>query len=164
MLKKEGLLARFALVGEIDPDNPASIPASQVNSWEDEGVIESWGWRTVMVEVYRQAQIVCLPSYREGLSKTLIEAAACGRPIITSDVPGCREVIQPGISGLLVPPRDPAALAQAIRYLLQNPDERRSMGTKGRIIAENEFSMKTVISQTLSFYEHLQGFHRDANL
>ena len=152
-LRAEGLQARFALVGDGDAENPASVHASQIRAWENEGVIEWWGWQADMQAVYAQAAIVCLPSYREGLPKTLIEAAACGRPIITSDVPGCREVVRQGENGLLVPARDAAALAKALTDLLQSPAARSQMGSCGRIIAEKEFSMDLVISQTLAFYQ-----------
>ena len=116
-------------------------------------MIEWWGWKENMQAVYGQAAIVCLPSYREGLSKTLIEAAACGRPIVTSDVPGCREVVRHGENGLLVPARDSVALAKALMDLLQSPHTRSEMGNCGRIIAEKEFSMDLVISQTFAFYQ-----------
>ncbi|MDP2995383.1 MAG: glycosyltransferase family 4 protein, partial [Anaerolineales bacterium] len=163
-LKTEGLRARFALVGDSDPDNPAGVPAAQVKLWEKEGMVEWWGWRSDMAAVYAQAHIVCLPSYREGMSKTLIEAAACGRPIITCNVPGCREVVQPGISGLLVPPRNAPALAEAMKRLIHNPDERKSMGAFGRKIAEDQFSMELVLSQTLAFYECIRSSQREAEL
>lgn len=163
-LKTEGLRARFALVGDSDPDNPAGVPAAQVKLWEKEGMVEWWGWRSDMAAVYAQAHIVCLPSYREGMSKTLIEAAACGRPIITCNVPGCREVVQPGISGLLVPPRNAPALADAMKRLIHNPDERKSMGAFGRKIAEDQFSMELVLSQTLAFYECIRSSQREAEL
>jgi len=152
MLKAEGLRARFALVGDSDNQNPASVYASQLRSWEKEGVIEWWGWKEDMDDVYAQAAIICLPSYREGVPKTLIEAAACGRPIVTSDVPGCREVVRHGKNGLLVPPRDIDALAKALKDLLQRPNERSEMGMCGRTIAEKEFSMELVISQTFAVY------------
>jgi glycosyltransferase involved in cell wall biosynthesis len=153
ILQAEGLSARFALVGDSDNENPASVQASQLHAWENEGVIEWWGWKENMQDVYAQAAVVCLPSYREGLPKTLIEAAACGRPIVTSDVPGCREVVRHGENGLLVPARDSVALAKALMDLLQSPKTRSEMGNCGRIIAEKEFSMELVISQTIAFYQ-----------
>lgn len=156
-LKKDGIDARFALVGDTDFKNPAGIPAEQIKVWVGEGVVESWGWMDKMVEVYAQAHIVCLPSYREGTSKTLVEAAACGRPLITCDVPGCREVVQLGINGLLVSPRDVQGLVGAMRYLIENPDERKIMGNAGRKIAENLFSMDLIISQTFTVYELVQS-------
>jgi glycosyltransferase involved in cell wall biosynthesis len=156
ILQAEGVHARFALVGDIDNENPASVQASQLHAWENEGVIEWWGWKGDMQDVYAQAAIVCLPSYREGLPKTLIEAAACGRPIVTSDVPGCREVVRHGENGLLVPARDAVALAKALMDLLQSPNIRSEMGRHGRIIAEKEFSMDLVISQTIAFYQSIQ--------
>lgn len=154
-LRAEGIQVRFALVGDSDPENPSSVPLAQIQKWEREAVIEWWGWVEDMAEAYAKAHIVCLPSYREGLPKTLIEAAACGRPIIASDVPGCREVVRSGENGLLVPSRDPFALAEAIRLLVKNPSLRREMGTRGRDIAVKEFSTLQIISQTLSVYQSL---------
>ncbi|MFH1523486.1 MAG: glycosyltransferase family 4 protein [Chloroflexota bacterium] len=151
-LRADGIQVRFALVGDSDNDNPASVHVPQLHAWEKEGVIEWWGWKEDMEEVYRQASIVCLPSYREGLPKTLIEAAACGRPIVASDVPGCREVVRHGDNGLLVPARDASALAEALRRLLLNPNERNEMGILSREIAEGKFSTGLIVSQTLSVY------------
>jgi glycosyltransferase involved in cell wall biosynthesis len=152
-LRAQGARARLALVGDTDNENPASVHASQLRAWQNEGVIEWWGWIKDMAEVYAQAAIVCLPSYREGLPKTLIEAAACGRPIVASDVPGCREVVRHGENGLLVPVRDVGALAQALSDLIENPKMRVQMGMRGRTIAENEFSLELVVSQTLALYQ-----------
>jgi glycosyltransferase involved in cell wall biosynthesis len=155
LLRAEGIQARFALVGDSDPENPSSVPLAQIQEWEREAVIEWWGWVEDMAEIYAKAHIVCLPSYREGLPKTLIEAAACGRPIIASDVPGCREVVRSDENGLLVPSHDPLALADAVRLLVKNPSLRREMGTRGREIAVKEFSTVQIISQTLSVYQSL---------
>ena len=152
ILRSKGSSARFALVGDIYKDNPASVETSQLQEWEREAVIEWWGWKEHMDAVYAQAAVVCLPSYREGMPKTLIEAAACGRPIVASDVPGCREVVRHGVNGLLVPARDPEALAEALNDLLRNPIKRRQMGIQGRAIAEKEFSMESIISQTFALY------------
>jgi glycosyltransferase involved in cell wall biosynthesis len=153
-LQAQGLPARFALVGDSDDENPASVHASQLRAWEKEGVIEWWGWMENMNDVYAQAAIVCLPSYyREGVPKTLIEAAACGRPIVTCDMPGCREVVRQGENGLLVPVRDAGALAEALLDLIKDPHTRRAMGICSRNTAEKEFSMELVISQTLSIYQ-----------
>jgi glycosyltransferase involved in cell wall biosynthesis len=161
ILQAKGVRARFALVGDCDYENPASVQPSQMHAWENEGVIEWWGWKEDMRDVYAQAAIVCLPSYREGLPKTLIEAAACGRPIVTSDVPGCREVVRHGENGLLVPARDAGALAKALIDLLQSPSIRSEMGRCGRTIAEKEFSMDLVISQTIAFYESILDNYRE---
>ncbi len=151
----DGLIARFALVGDNDDDNPASIHTSELKAWEKESVIEWWGWKENMANVYAQAAIVCLPSYREGLPKTLIEAAACGRPIIASDVPGCREVVRNGENGLLVPPKDVAALVEAMKFLLKNPDKLHDMGICGRKRAIEEFSMEMAVFQRIEVYKSL---------
>lgn len=151
-LKERGVEARFALVGEPDPDNPAAIAEQEIAGWVSAGVVEMWGWRSDMPEVFHQAHIVCLPSYREGLPKVLIEAAACGRPIVTCDVPGCREVVRHGVNGLLVPARDATALADALAQLLRDPARRMAMGLRARQIAVEEFSVETVIERTLLLY------------
>jgi glycosyltransferase involved in cell wall biosynthesis len=153
LLRAEGIKARFALIGKNDPDNPSSIPVEQLRNWEQAGLIEWWGWREDMSEVYAQAHLVCLPTYyREGIPKVLIEAAACGRAIVTSDISGCCEIVRGGENGLLVPMRDPRALADAIQQLLTNPSQRRQMGLRGREIAVKEFAQEQVLSQTISFY------------
>ncbi len=156
LLREEGIQARFALIGDSDPDNPSSIPTAQIQEWERDGVIEWWGWREDMEAVFAQADLVCFPSYyKEGMPKALIEASACGRPIITSDMPGCHEIVRPGENGLLVPPHDPRALADAMRSLIENPSHRKQMGIRGREIVIKEFSEKEILSQTLAFYHSL---------
>jgi glycosyltransferase involved in cell wall biosynthesis len=105
-----------------------------------------------MPAVLQAAHIACLPSYREGLPKSLLEAAACGLPIVTTDAPGCREVVQDGANGLLVPVRDAAALAAALRILIEDPAMRRRMGEQSRLRAETEFGLEIVIAQTLAVY------------
>jgi glycosyltransferase involved in cell wall biosynthesis len=105
-----------------------------------------------MPAVFAQAHIVCLPSFREGLPKALLEAAACGRPIVATDVPGCREVVRDGINGFLVPARNNSALAEALRKLIDSKALRSLMGARGHEIARNEFSEEKVISETLAVY------------
>ena len=154
-LRAEGVQARFALAGDSDPGNPTAIPETQLRAWQDEGLVEWWGYRADMPEVLAQAHIVCLPSYREGLPKSLIEAAACARPIVSCDVPGCREIARAGENALLVPPRDAEALAGALRELLGDPELRRRLGARGRALVEAEFSLERVIEQTLALYAAL---------
>lgn len=154
-LRGQGVAARFVLVGEGDPDNPASISHKQLSQWQKEGIIEWWGQRDDMPHVFAQSHIVCLPSYREGLPKVLVEAAACGRPIIATDVPGCREIVQDGENGLLVPAKDFYELANALRQLIDNPSLRIVMGKRGREIVESKFSIEHVVTQTLTLYKEL---------
>lgn len=155
LLKQRGVRARFVLVGNTDPDNPTSLTPSQLEALRLNEVVEWWGYRKDMPKTLSEAHIVCLPSYREGLPKVLIEAAAVGRPIITTDVPGCREVVRNGENGFLVPARNPSALADAIYKLIESPDIRRRMGCRGRNIAEAEFSVEKVTSETIAIYEEL---------
>jgi glycosyltransferase involved in cell wall biosynthesis len=109
-----------------------------------------------MPTVFSNVHVVCLPSYyREGVPKVLIEAAACERSIVTTDMPGCREIVQDGENGLLVPPKDPDALADALRELIDSPERRRSMGARGRQIVKDEFSIEKVVRETMEVYDEL---------
>lgn len=146
---------RFVLAGRCDEDNPASIQPEQLQQWQKERVIEWWGHRSDMPVVLGSAAVVVLPSYREGLPVSLLEAAACGKPIIATDVPGCREVVRHRINGLLIPPRNAMALADAIVLLLENPELRHETGRRGREIVVKEFSSMIVIRQTLALYHEL---------
>lgn len=153
-LRTAGLQARFALVGDPDDGNPRSVKPAQLQAWEKEAVIEWWGWKEKMADVYAQASVICLPTYyREGLPKSLIEAVACGRPIVTTNVPGCREMVRQGGNGLLVEARDVSGLAEALKYLILNPNIRAKMGAIGRKIAEEEYSSERIIPQILTVYE-----------
>lgn len=154
-LRATGTAARFVLVGAPDPDNPAMVPEDTLRQWQAEGVIEWWGHQTDMASVLPQASLVCLPSYREGLPKVLIEALACGRAVVTCDVPGCREVVVDRENGLLVPPKDPAALAGVIEQLLQDTGLRHAFGEAGRRRAEQFFGAERVNEETVSLYREL---------
>jgi len=151
-LQREGLAARFVLVGDADPENPASVPVSALKNWHSQKRVEWWGRREDIALVLRQAHVACLPSYREGLPMSLLEAAACGLPIVTTNTPGCREVVVHGENGFLVPPKDDQALADALRKLILNASLRRSMGEKSRFIALNHFSQRLIITETLAVY------------
>ena len=154
-VKQAGIKARFILAGDPDPDNPASVKKIRLDDWQKENVVEWWGHRDDMVTVFHSAHVVCLPSYREGLPKVLIEAAACGRPIVATDVPGCREVVRNCENGLLVPARDAKALSDALIRLIGNSELRTQMGERGREIVLAEFSSELVISKTLEIYKEL---------
>jgi glycosyltransferase involved in cell wall biosynthesis len=156
-LHDAGVAARFVLVGDPDPKNPASIPAEQLRAWSGQKGVEWWGWQDDMAAVWRQVHIACLPSWREGLPKTLLEAAACGLPIVTTDAVGCREVVRNGDNGLLVPVGDAPALAKALHVLISDADLRDRMGAQSRAMAEREFSSDRVIRETLKVYRALSG-------
>lgn len=144
--------ARFVLVGAPDPGNPASVAEADLEAWVREGVVEWWGRRDDMAATLNAAHIVCLPSYREGMPKVLLEAMACGRACVTTDAPGCRDCVRDGDNGLIVPVKDAAALAAAIGRLLDDPRLRRQMGERGRQRAVTEFSQEVVIGATLALY------------
>lgn len=156
-LHQQGVPARFVLVGGPDPGNPTSISESTLRAWHGHDGIEYWGQREDMPAVLRLAHIACLPSYYgEGLPKSLLEAAAAGLPIVTTDAPGCREVVTNGDNGVLVPPRDAAALADALRRLIADAGLRAQMGARSRERALAEFSQTQVIAQTLQLYRKQQ--------
>ena len=154
-LRVEWTDVRFVLVGGRDEENPTAISADALAEWQRAGVVEWWGQRDDMADVLRQATIVCLPSYREGLPKVLLEAAACAKPIVATDVPGCRDVVEPGTTGLLVPSHDAAALADALRTLLADPVLCERMGQEARRRVAARFSLAAVQAATLDLYRKL---------
>jgi glycosyltransferase involved in cell wall biosynthesis len=158
VLRAEGVDARFVLAGRVVEGNPTCVPEAELRRWVDEGVVEWWGDRADMPEVLAASTVVALPTfYKEGLPKVLLEAAACARPLVATDIPGCREIVRPGVNGVLIPPRDPAALAGALRGLLADAAARARMGSASRRIAEAEFSDRLVVEQTLALYAELLG-------
>ncbi len=149
--------ARFVLVGAADEANPTSVEPTEVEGWVDEGIVESWGHRSDMPEVLSQANLVVLPSYREGLPKALLEAAAAGRAIVTTRVPGCWDVVTDNVTGLLVPAKDAASLAEAIAALLHDPERRKRMGASGRELVEAKFADTRVAAAHLELYSRMLG-------
>ena len=155
-LRNKGIEARFCLAGSVDPCSTLSIPNADLNKWREEGVVELLGHRDDMAKVLSMAHVVVLPSYYpEGLPKVLIEAAACGRAVITTDMPGCRDAIDPGVTGLLVPARDVEALACAIKDLITDTQRCKRMGSAGRTLAERKFDIKKVVDIHLRIYREL---------
>ena len=147
---------RFTLIGTPDEGNPAAVPLAQLEGWRDEGLIDWQGHRDDIPAVWRESHIAVLPSYyAEGLPKALLEAAACGRPIVAADVPGSREIARDGESALLVPPRNPAALAAAILRLADDPALRARLGAGGRHLVEREFSEDRITGATLELWRRL---------
>jgi glycosyltransferase involved in cell wall biosynthesis len=155
MLRAAGCKAEFMMAGRADTENPAGLGERELARLEGETGVRWLGHVSDMPSLLRRSHIVCLPSYREGLPKSLLEACAAGRPIITTDVPGCREAVRNGENGLLVEPRNAGALAAAIRRLVEDANLRRSMGRAGRNRAEAEFDVGKVVSATLGLYEDM---------
>ena len=153
-LLKNRLPVRMVLAGLPDPDNPSSVPGGQLEAWSKENIVEWIGWQDDIAGLYAQSNIVALPSFYEGLPTSLIEAAACGRALIASDIRGCREVVEHGVNGLLVKPGDPMALAKAIEELVSNQDLRTKMGITSREKAVKTFSIEVVNQKTLEIYHH----------
>lgn len=157
LLRDRGVALEVRLVGPPDPHNPASIPEATLNAWRQAGVV-AWAGRTRdIAAVWRDAHIAVLPSYREGLPKALLEAAACGRPLVATDVPGCRQVVRDGETGLLVPARSVVPLADALQRLAGDPGLRRRLGANARRLVEAEFAEAPVVAATLGLYRRLLG-------
>jgi glycosyltransferase involved in cell wall biosynthesis len=152
LLRAQGVQARYQLVGDTDPGNVSSVTAEELERWKREGVVEVLGYRSDIAEVFAASNLIVLPSYREGLPKVLVEAAACGRAVVTTDTPGCRDAVDPGKTGVLVPPRDTESLAKAICSLLTDPMRRQQMGTAGRALAEREYAIEHIVATHLEIY------------
>jgi len=148
--------AEFVLVGAPDPGNPNTVTEAELRAWQDAGLVTWLGPRADIADLLRGAHIACQPStYREGLPKSALEAMASGKPLVATDIPGCREAVIDGVTGFLVPPRDPAALAAAIKKLIDDPGLRKQMGEAARDYAVQNFADGIVCAQTLLVYDAL---------
>jgi glycosyltransferase involved in cell wall biosynthesis len=154
---KQKYTVRVALVGNLDSGNPAAIDEETIQTWVSDGIVEWWGFRENMNLVYRACHIVTLPSFGEGLPTALIEAAACERPVVTTDAPGCRNVVIDGVTGFLVPKSNPPALANSLAQLILDPQLRRSMGLAGRQFILSHFTDDIVNQSFLEIYSHFHN-------
>lgn len=154
-LRNDGVEATFHLLGDTDPKNPQSITLDQLNKWNNEYGLFYEGYQKNMIKAFRDANIVCLPSYREGLPKALLEAASVGRAIVTTDAPGCREVVDHGENGYLVPVKDADSMAKKIKELIKDSELRKKFGEKGRKKVVENLSLEKVIEQTVDLYDEL---------
>lgn len=152
ILQEKNIAAKIILYGMPDPENPTSITQKQIEAWHDAGLIIWKGHCNNVAKAYADCHIAVLPSYREGLPKTLLEAASCERPIVTTDVPGCREVVQEGENGLLVPAKDGEELASALIVLIENKALRLRMGQAGRKRVAEYFSDTLIHKEILKLY------------
>lgn len=152
LLRARGVPLRIALVGAPDPDNPASASQAQVDAWVREGVVEWWGHRDDIAQVWREAHIAVLPSYREGLPKSLLEAASSSRPLIATDVPGCRDVVKHESNGLLIAPKVVEPLAAALETLATSKARRLEYGANARKDVLAHFAESHIVKQTLDVY------------
>ncbi|MDV7339799.1 glycosyltransferase family 4 protein [Terasakiella sp. A23] len=149
ILKTRNALPKIVLVGEPDLGNPQSATQEDIDGWAKEGLVECWGRRSDIANIYQKSTIAILPSWREGLPKSLLEAAACGLPMITTDVPGCREIVTHNENGLLVPLKDANGLADAIETLVKDTDLRQKFGRAARKLVEDELNQKAIAQKTL---------------
>ena len=153
ILKQKLPNVEFEIYGDIDIHNPASLTSYDIKKIKEEGFVNVYGFSSDIAKVFSDSNIVVLPSYREGLPKVLIEAAACGRVVVTTDVPGCRDAIEPNATGLLCEVKDTESLASVIEKLILDKDLRNSMGKEGRKLAEQEFDINKVVEKHFDIYE-----------
>lgn len=153
--KERGFKARFLLAGDLDMNNPSSLSVEDLNKIKKDGYVEILGHHNDIPTLYSTSHIICLPSYREGMPKSLLEAAAAGRAVVTTDVAGCREAIIPNKTGLLVPVKDSGKLATTLQWLIEHPQERITMGKAGRKFAEKEFPIEKIVRSHLNIYQDL---------
>jgi glycosyltransferase involved in cell wall biosynthesis len=155
LLRAQGCRWQFLLAGTTDYENPSAVPTETIKSWVRDGTVAWCGHVDDMPALYARASIVCLPSYREGMPKALLEAAAAGCAVVTTDVVGCREAIVPGVTGDLVPARDAQALASALKSLIEDSPMRLSYGRAGRALAIERYSLDAVVCRTFEVYSEL---------
>jgi glycosyltransferase involved in cell wall biosynthesis len=158
LLKERGIKAEFWLAGKPDDGNPMCVPEEELQRWHQEGLIRWLGHQKDMPDLLRRADIAVLPtSYHEGVPRFLLEAAACGLPLVATDIEGCRVVVRDGINGFIVPVKNPHALANSIETLVKNPKLRYQMGITSRKIAELEFDERVILSKWLDLYERVMN-------
>ena len=155
LLKNKGINARFCIAGDLDKSNPSGIELNTLNNIKKEGIVEILGYQKNIPKLYSESHIICLPSYREGMPKSLIEAAAASRAVVTTDVPGCRDATIPNKTSLIVPVKDSKKLADALQWLIEHPKERIAMGKAGRKLAEKEFPIKKIVQSHMEIYYEL---------
>jgi len=155
-LRRRGVAAHFVLAGAPDPFNAGTVTEAELRNWVREGVVDWLGPCADMPSVIRSAHVICLPTYyREGVPRILLESAASGRALVTTDMPGCRDVVRDGVNGLVVPPHDVDALETALERMILDGGMRARMGAAARRVAEQEFALGPVLERFWSVYRSL---------
>ncbi len=158
LLRERKVRLRVVLVGSPDPENPASISEHQLRDWDSSGDVAWWGERSDIARIWADSHIAVLPSYYgEGVPKSLLEAGASARPLLATNMPGCREIVVDGITGILVPPKDVAALADGLEALARDKSLRQRLGAGARELVEREFSEAQVVEQTMALYRAVRA-------
>ena len=155
ILKQRQVKAKFILAGDLDKQNPSGLKANDLQKIIEEKIVNFIGFQEDIPSLYSKSHIICLPSYREGLPKALLEAAAARRPIVTTNVPGCRDAVISDKSGILVPIKDSLSLANALQELIIDASKRKEMGKTGRELAEKEFKLENVVDKHIKIYKYL---------
>lgn len=155
LLRRQGVSVRIVLAGAPDPGNPSSVSEAQLRAWVQAGEVEWWGHQDDMHLAFGRCHIVALPSYAEGIPRVLLEAASMAKPLVASDIPGCREVVIEGRNGKLVPAGDAAALAAALQPLVADQKLRHEMGQEGRKLVLERFTDRIIVRQTIRIYDEL---------
>lgn len=157
LLRQRGESIQLKIAGDRDPANPAAIPSAEIEEWKSRADVSVLGHVNDVGALWAGSHIAVLPSWREGLPKSLLEAAACGRAIVATDVPGCREIARRDVNALLIPVEDPEALADAIQRLAHDADLRQRFGAAGRDLVEREFSATRIGQDVVALYDSLLG-------
>jgi len=152
-LKAKGLQFEAAIAGDIDPGNPGTFSEEQVQEWQKNGAVQFLGYQSDMVALLKTCDIACLPSYREGLPMALLEAMAAGKPIVTTDAPGCKATVRDGRNGFLVPAKSVQPLAEALGKLIADSSLRKTMGDESRKLAVELFSKERITSEIMKIYK-----------
>ena len=155
IIKKQKVNARFVLVGDLDEENPSGIKLNIIKSWVNDNLVEYWGHKKNMTKILNLASIIVLPSYREGFPKVLMEAAACGRPSITTNVPGCKDAVVNNYTGILVPLKNSNMLANEIEKLLNNKNKINKLGSNSRNYALKNFDIKRIVDKHIKLYREI---------
>lgn len=157
IVRERGGGVDFLMAGNPDEGNPTSVPLETIREWEQQGLVRWLGHVDDMAALYGRVDVVALPSYREGLPKGLIEAGACGLPLIATNVPGCKHVVEHGVNGLLVPPQAAEPLAEAVISLRDDPDLRERLGHAARRVVLEQFDERIILKHTREIYAELLG-------
>ncbi len=155
LLIARGIKVKFYIAGNLDKNNPSTLIDNYINSLKQESYVHLLGYHDDIPSLYSKSNIICLPSYREGLPKSLMEAAAASRAVVTTDTPGCRDAIISNKTGILVPVKDSKKLADAFQWLIENPQRRIRMGKAGRKLAEKEFTIEKIVEKHINIYKSL---------
>ena len=155
IINRKKILGNFLLVGDVDPGNPSSLRRQTLAKWNDDKVIKWVGWIDNVGDILKKTDILCLPSYREGMPKVLLEASALGKPIVTTNIPGCKDIVELCKNGILVKPKNSKSLYEGLEKLINNKNLRKKMKFNSYKNSRKYFDVNKVVDIHLKCYEQL---------